>query len=396
MKHFKYKALSIDGSVLKGEARASTHQEMLNYLHSDGYEPIYCREIKFRKYGKVSNHDLTPFFLNLEFMVKAGIGIQQALDEIAKEPGKLQDTAYGLAKSVSEGKPLSDAMESYPHVFDAVIVAKVRLGESTGDLALSFREINAYLEWVADIKGRLTKATRYPMIMGVVVLCAILVLIIFLVPEVANFTKSMGQEPPLPTLILLKLSELITENGMVIGGICAIIIAMGMAFYSLSQWFREFLLDILSGLPLISDCTKNLSLSRYLKTMASISNNGNNLVEAMTIAQLTCRNPRIAKKMQTVSQSVRDGLPLSKALAETKLFSPSIIQIFSIGEKTGNLDSTLNHLQDYYYEKVVKSFDRMAAYLEPALIIMAGIFLLISVYSIFIPLYNSMTEMELL
>ena len=210
MQRYKYRAINSRGRPVRGVLSASNEVDLHNQLQSGGLELVSCSGINEKKGGgfaffnRIKIRDIIQLFLHLEQMQSAGVPLLDALSDIrdTTEQPRLRDIMSDIHKNVSEGASLSEAMANHPKVFTNLYISLVSSGEETGDLTSAYKQLIKYLKWVDQMQSKVRKATRYPMIVTVVVLLTITVMMTVVVPQITSFIKNIGQALPFYTVAL--------------------------------------------------------------------------------------------------------------------------------------------------------------------------------------------------
>lgn len=396
---FQYKAASPQGQIIKGVIDAQTPKDLTLRLKEEGLDLITCKITKSTPkssfFNPITPQHLIEMCIHLEHMERAGVPLMDSLKELRLAHASLRSTLQCLIDDIEGGLLFSQALDKHPHIFDRVFVGLVAVGESTGHMAESLEAIATHLAWIKETHEKITQALRYPLIMAGVLMIAFVILLVVMVPELVSFLQNLGQELPWMTLVLYDVSLFLQEHGIVTGvGVAA----FGGACYFLAQnseKLRAFFKMILLKIPLVGAIYKNIELARFSHYLAVMCQNSVNLLDALGAVVKATRDPSMKRAFGSVALKIKEGKTLSKALASTNLFPSLIIRMVMIGEDTGKLPETLAHVKDHFDRTIQRQIAIITAWIEPLLITFAGAFLILIVYSIFWPLYDSLSIVDL-
>jgi len=382
MPEFSYKAIKGTGELVQGTLVAETEPAVLAQLRRMGCMPIRVSSkdgstgaswALFRGRG-TSSSDRLNFARQLATLVRAGVPIDRSLSlcrDLAEKPA-LQAVIAGTLKELRSGQSLASSLAASPRFFPPLYVAMMRAGEASGTLPAVLDRLVEFEEFSAELRGYLISALIYPMVLMVVGSVAIAFLLGFVVPRFAQIFEEAGKELPLPTQILMDVSQALRDYGW----IAAVVIVITVLL--LSRWVRTE-----SGrlrwdqwrlkAPLIGDVSLKLEIARFAKTMGTLLNQAVPFISALRLTREVLSNRRVAAAVEPLIQGVKRGQGLAGPLAETRMFPALAVQLMTLGEQTGKLDSMLLELAGIYDREVRVATKRMVALVEPAVILAMGL-----------------------
>jgi type IV pilus assembly protein PilC len=398
MATFAYKALDFAGASAKGEMEAEDKQAVASQLRGKGLIVLDIEENAasgagdiLARFRKVDDEDLVIATRQLSTMVQSGMSLLRALYVIEEqtESDKLKEIWISVRKDVEAGIALSDALAKHPAVFNDLYVVMVKAGETGGILDSTLVRIANQLEKDAALKRQVKAAMVYPSVIGGFALVVLVVLVVFLVPVFEKIFKDLGGELPAITKFTVFLSHLFTQRWYLIIGI-----SWGIVFAfrrwkkserGRMQWDRLKL-----KFPMkIGDIVQKIALARFSRTFSGLIAAGVPMLEAIDITGRTSGNRVIEKAMDEVRKSVEKGGSLSAPMVHVpEAFPVMVIQMISVGEETGALETMLSKVADFYEEQVETAVKALTSILEPIMIIVVGGIVGFIVIAMYLPMFK--------
>ena len=389
---FRYRALTAKGESIEGEMEAGNKDAVISWLHETGHIPIETEKAGssisadqklFGKKKALSQQDVNLITSKLAIMLRAGLPLDKALEMLADlvDPGAGRKILEKIRADVQNGAPLSEAMKPYPEVFNKLYVSTLKAGEAAGAMDTVLERLSDYLERSRELKETIKSALIYPAILFVVALISLGILLIYVVPQFSDLFEGMDQAMPIPTVIVISVSEFIQSWWW------AILLFL-IASYMIAKWMyhnpatRKTIDKKILKMPLLSDLTKKIEVARFSRTLGTLTANGVPLLSGLNIVSETVNNTVMAEALESVSDQLREGKGMAKPLSETNLFPQLAVQLIHVGEETGELEKMLNQLADIYDNEVKESVKRLLILLEPALIIGLGVIIAAIIISI--------------
>jgi type IV pilus assembly protein PilC len=405
MPRFKYRAINSKRRPVRGVITAVNEVDLHNQLQSAGLDLVNCAQIDKKKgilsgitlSKKVKIRDLIQLFLHLEQMQSAGVPLLEALADIrdTTEQPHLRDVMSEIHKDVSEGSSLSEAMGKHPKVFTNLYISLVGSGEETGDLTSSYKQLVKYLKWVDQMQGKVRKATRYPIIVTVVVLITITIMMTVVVPQIVGFIKNIGQALPFYTTALMATSDFFVAYWW------AVLIAPIITFIAIKILRRmsdevAYRLDLWAlNMPIFGPVIRKINIARFAQTFGALFASGIDVLAGLEAARRTVHNLALTEALEGVQSQVHSGSPLSEAFNSSGEFPSMVCRMLKVGEESGNLTVVLDQVADFYTNDVDESIQALITMIEPSLTaIMGGMILWIAV-AVFGPIYSSFEHLQM-
>lgn len=335
---------------------------------------------------KVKTRDLLQLFVHLEQMQAAGVPLLDALSDArdSAENTQMRDIMTDVQRDVSDGASLSEAMEKHPKVFKNLYISLVKAGEETGDLTASFQQLIKFLKWVDQIDSRVKKATRYPVIVTVVVLLTITFMMMVVVPQIVGFLKFLDLELPWFTVALIATSDFFVEKVFTIFGIpiygsfivlgVPVIIFVTVKFLKKNWEEFAYRMDALYlKIPVIGELIRKITIARYAQTFGALFASGIDVLSGLKSARKTVTNRVMIDAMRGVESAVKSGQPLSDALNGSGEFPTLVIRMVKIGEESGKLTVVLDQVSEFYTKDVDEAIDGMIELIQPTLTAILGL-----------------------
>jgi type IV pilus assembly protein PilC len=395
---FAYRVRTKEGRVLEGVMEATGEALVANKLRSQGMTPIQITKeskasMKMELHilpQRVTLKDLAIFSRQFATMIDSGLSLLRALNILAEqsENPKLGEAIKSIRDDVERGSSLSAAMSKFPKVFNNLFVSMVRAGETGGQLDVVLMKVANTYEQEHKLRQKVKSAMTYPIaVLGISVMLMI-VMLIFIVPTFAEMFEGLGGELPLPTQILVTMSEkakflvplaIIAFVGAVVGYKKA---------RRASAQFR-YRADVLKlKIPVMGDLTDKIAVSRFTRMLGLLLKSGVPVLQALDIVGDAAGNEVINRAAQDVRESVRTGETMAAPLADHKVFPPMVIQMISVGEDTGALDSMLDKIADFYDQEVESMTESLVALIEPIMIAFLGGIVGSMVIALYMPMFK--------
>jgi type IV pilus assembly protein PilC len=401
MATFNYRAVDQTGKFAQGQLDAINEADLEIRLERMGLDLITFKAVEKSKSAfvasRVTNRDLVMFCFQLEQLISAGVPIVEGLNDLRESTSNLhfQKVLGAVISDVEGGKMLSNALAEHPSVFDEVFVNLVAAGEQTGQLPVVFDNLSNTLKWQDELFAQTKKLLAYPIFVLIVVLGAVTFLMIYLVPEMVKFIKSIGQELPLQTKILIFISNIfvnywwliLTLPLAVIGGLAVMIKQSDEARYKFDY--------IKLKLPLTGEILNKIIMARFARYFALMYQTGIPILQAIKTCENIVGNRVIADALNRVHGQINAGESMSESFKNAGLFPPLVVRMIKVGENTGALDKSLMNISYFYDRDVNELMQKMLKLIEPALTVILGLILAFIMISVLGPVYDSFSKMKL-
>ncbi len=395
---FSWKTAS--GEKVQGERVASTKDGLAAQLRRERLTPGSIRE-KGKEFsmptfgtGKVSVKEVAVFFRQFSVMIDAGLPLVQCLEILGanQENPSFQKTLLGVRTTVEGGATLANAMRQYPVIFDDLTTNMVEAGETGGILDIILQRLAIYVEKAVKLRSAVKSALIYPV--AVVSLAAVIVgaLLKFVVPIFANMFVGLGVALPLPTKIVIGLSDFI-------GHFWWVMLGMGFGTVFAIRQVRKhprgkYYFDaMLLKLPVLGLLLRKIAVARFTRTLGTLITSGVPILEGLAITARTSGNAVLEEALMKVRKAIEEGRTIVDPLRECGVFPNMVTQMIGVGEATGAMDSMLQKIADFYEDEVDAATRDMLAMLEPIIIGMLGISIGGIVISLYMPLFSMIAKL---
>lgn len=401
MPFFDYRAIDQTGRTTRGTLSAVNDVDLELRLKRMGLDLITLTELS-RQYApsgreRVTRRDLVTFCIHMRYITRAGIPLLEGLRDLrdTMEKRGFRDVLTALLEDLEGGKVLSQALAAHPAVFGAVFVHSVRAGEQTGLLDAVFDRLAESLKWQEEVAAKARQLMIYPALVLVVVGVAILFLMLYLVPQVLTLVETMGVVLPLPTLILMAVSN-VMQSYWPLGLLLMLTAAIGLPLWvGKSESGRDWWDRTQLRLPVIGPIVQKIVLSRFTNTLAMMYRSGVSVLDALRAGEMVAGNRVIAGGIRRAGQQIADGRGLSESFQSLALFPPLVIRMLRVGETTGALDEALDNVTYFYNREVLESIENGLKVLEPLLTTLLGILLGGILVSVLLPIYDLIGNLPL-
>jgi type IV pilus assembly protein PilC len=397
---FSYKATTKDGRSISGTIEAASRQALVASLRKQDIHPVLIEQKKgkagskslFGPKKKVKLQDLVIFTRQLSTMISAGVPLARSLSALQSDAASpyMREVLGGISKEVEGGIPLGDAFAKYPTVFSDVYVNMVRAGEEGGILDEILKRLATQVEQDASIRKKIKSAMMYPMVMLGITVLAFFGIMLFIVPKLGGILTSLGgpnAKLPIYTEILLKLSNFCVKPTvmghlpiplinkipnlillLIIGGIGSVYLMRYIKTPTGKYKFHALLLRV----PVVKTVILKVAIARFSRTFASLMGAGVSVLDALEVTGAALGNKVIEEELKAAALEVKNGKQLSEPISQSPHFPPIVAQMLSVGEETGQIDSVLTKIADFYEEEVTVLIDGLAAIIEPIMIVFLG------------------------
>ena len=402
MPDYKFKTIDEVGKVRGDSMIASNPMELEKRLNSMGFDLLSYDE-KARAAGsffrrkKVSRRELINFTFHIEQLLKAGVPLLDCLRDIrdSLDYSHFTDVLQTIIDDIEGGKTLSLALAEHKHIFDDVYVTLVRVGEETGLLAKVLKEMAETLRWQDELAAHSRKIMIYPGIVTVVVLSVVSFLMIYLMPQLLPFIKTMGTEIPTHTKILISVSSAFVNYWYVMllvpffifGGIKILVMSKPEAQY----FFDKIKLRIWLFGPLML----KIKLARFANYFAMMYGSGITVLNALKISEGIMNNLMLEDSIRTARDRISEGMQISESFEATGVFPSMIVRMIKIGEDTGAMDDALLNVSYFYNREVRESIDKIEPAMMPVLTILLGGIMMWIMLSVLGPVYDAVANIKI-
>ena len=404
MKYF-FNAKDSKGMTQKGTIEASSRDVVLDILASQGLFPISIEEETVAKgalnkkivlFDSVSHKDVVMFTRQLSIMIDANVSPAEALDTLASQVNKenFKEKIYNIAKDVRGGSLLSKAFSKYPEVFSSFYINMIRSGEVSGDLPRILQRVAEHLESEYSIRSKTVGAMIYPAVILVVFVLIFIVIMVFIIPGLIGVLEGSSQELPAATKIVMAISNFFVKFWyLVVLGIIAII--SFFTFYIKTEEGKEMMDNLVLKIPIFGGFVKNLLLARFAENLSTLISAGIQITEALEVVSNLIGNNLYKRALLETKTKVIKGDSLSSVLSNyPHIISPLFVQMVSVGEKTGKLDTSLMNIVKFYKQEAETFINSLSSIIEPILMIILAVMVGGLVAAVILPIYQISTTIQ--
>ena len=394
---YHYKARDKDGALHEGMMEAGRRDAVGDQLSGQGYIPVLIEEQTksllqsdfLAGFTRVKPDDLIVFSRQFATLMSAGVPFVQSLFTMEKQTGnsRLRAAIADIRQNIEAGSAFSDALAKHPKLFSKLYVSMIRAGETAGILDDILNRLALLAEHDAETRARVKAAVRYPLIVVGAICLAFAFLVSFVIPRFAAIFERFKTELPLPTRILIGINYVIQHYWYIlIIGIALFV--WGMIWYvgtTAGRWRWD---RLKLKLPVFGVLFQKVALSRFARVFSAMQTSGLSMMLTLEIAEETVGNVVIAQVMEQMRESLRVGKGLHEPMDVSGLFPPLVVQMMAVGEETGQIDTMLNKVSDYYDRDVEYSLRNLSTMIEPILLLFVGGMVLFLALGIFLPMWN--------
>ena len=397
---FTFSGKNSAGEKVSGERVAVNKQVLALQLRKEQITAPTIRE-KGKEFalptfggGKVKTKEIAIFFRQFSVMIDAGLPLVQCLEILAanQENGTFQKTLTGVRTTVEGGATLANAMRQYPKVFDDLTTNMIEAGETGGILDIILQRLATYVEKAVKLRSAVKSALIYPVAVVSMAVLIVGALLKFVVPIFKNLFAGLGVSLPLPTRIVMGLSDFIVQFWWVF------ILGVVGIFFGMRQirkdprgkyWFDYSLLK----LPVMGVLLRKIAVARFTRTLGTLITSGVPILEGLSITARTSGNAVLEEALMKVRKAIEEGRTIVDPLRECGVFPNMVTQMIGVGEATGAMDSMLQKIADFYEDEVDSATKDMLAMLEPIIIGILGITIGGIVISLYMPLFAMIAKL---
>lgn len=393
---FAYRVRTRDGSLRQGTLEADNETAAAQRLRAQGMIPVEItrqgaarRELKLIP-KRVKLKDKAIFSRQFATMISSGLSLLRGLSILTEqsENSKLAETVGVVRDDVEKGSSLSDAMARHPKVFDKLFVSLVRAGETSGQLDTVLNRVAESFEKDYKLRQKIKAAMTYPVVVFFIAMSLVTVMLIFIVPTFANMFTGLGGTLPLPTRILLAISK---RAIIIVPTVIVLSVGGFFAYRTLRRTNADFRLTtdkVKLRAPVFGDLFSKIALSRFSRTLALLLRSGVPILQALDITAEASGNEVLTRATLDVKDSVSQGGSLSAPLTTHKIFPPMVVQMIAVGEDTGQVDSLLDKVAEFYEQEVESTTESLTALLEPLMIAFLGGIVGAMVVALYMPMFK--------
>lgn len=388
---FSYKAKDPSGKALEGEVEALDEKAAVAKLKAQRFVVLSIEKSKTpkKKKGKVRSNEIVIFSRQLSTLVSSGVPIVQGLSilESQAETPAFSFVIASIRTDIEGGLSISEAMRKHPKVFSELYVSMIKAGETGGILDTILERLSSYLESSQALKAKVKSAMMYPMVVGSVAISITVFLVIFVIPIFKGIFSSFGAELPFLTRIVIGASDMLRAN------IVYILIVLAGASYGVKKYLqteqgkRKFDETALK-LPVFGILLKKVAIAKFSRTLGTLIKSGVPILGGLETVAKTAGNKVIEEAVMKSRESIKEGGRLADPLKKSNLFPQMVVQMIGVGEETGNLDTMLIKIADFYDQEVDTAVKGLTSMIEPLIIVFMGVVIGFIVIAMFMPMFE--------
>lgn len=397
MPTFVYTAINDQGEIISGELETIDIKAVLDYINRQNLTSISVKPKKDlnNRFANlfssgVSQQEKIMLTKHLSTMIKSGLSLKEGIETILNDTKKktfkkvLTEAKFDLEK----GQPLSITFKKYPNFFSNIFIALIKAGESSGTLEKSLDYLGIQLKKDYKMKQKIKGAMAYPLVLIAASITVIFIMMVFVIPKLTKVFTQSNLELPWTTQLVIKMSSFISGNIYLI--ICFLITAsLSFLYFRKKKKFQNIVSEIIFKIPFISDLYVKIILARFIRTLGILLSSGINILKALDISAETVGYNRYHKAIKELGKETVRGVSISDSMRKKRsLFPYMLINMISVGEKTGNLDSILNELAIFYEEEIDNSIKNLVSLIEPLLLLIMGLIVAAIAFSVITPIYQ--------
>lgn len=392
---YQWSGKTSKGIIESGEITASSKEEVIAQLRRRNITPTLVTEKakkkgKFGFGGKVKDKDIVVFTRQFATMIDAGLPLVQALDILSMqvENKTLGKTLSQVKVDVEAGATYADALKKHPRIFSELYVNMVAAGEAGGILDTILNRLAIYIEKAMKLKKKVKGAMVYPAVVTAIAVLVISIIMIFVVPTFSKMFSSMGGTLPLPTRIVINLSNFIAGiGGLIILGMLVFIIVF-IVQVRRTETGKRFIDRILLKLPIFGEILNKVAIAKFTRTLGTLVSSGVPILDGLEITAKTSGNKIIEDAILEVRKGVVGGKTLAEPITKLKVFPPMVTHMIAVGESTGALDAMLSKIADFYDDEVDASVATLTSMMEPLLMVFLGTTIGFIVIALYLPIFK--------
>lgn len=396
MPGFNYTAINRNGKRVRSSLDASSIETAKSSLRGAGYtildikeQTTLNRDIEIPFLGNPKAKDMAVFCRQFVSILRAGVSVASVLAMLGQQTSnkKLRAAIREMQADVEKGEALATSMRRHPKIFPAILVNMVSAGEASGNLEESFRQMELYFERSKRTKSKVTSAMIYPCVLIVVMIIVLIVMMTKIIPNFLKAFEDMDAELPKLTQGVMAVCEWFKSWWWVPLLVLAVLIVGGVLFHRTDKG-KHFFGWLARKTPVVGNLTVKTACATFCRTMEVLIGSGLTLTDSMDLAASNMGNIYYLEAIRDARALVAEGTPLRESLVRTGIFPPMVSNLVGVGEETGDLQSMMGKVADYYDEEVDEATKKLLNLMEPAIIIFMAVFVVIIVLAIYLPMIN--------
>jgi type IV pilus assembly protein PilC len=391
--NYVYQGRTRHRGLVSGELIAESPEELSKILRKQGILVTSMQrkvlQLNFSLRSKVRSSDLSTFTRQFATMIAAGLPIMQCLQTLQEQTTRerFRQIIGQVAESVQAGKTLADALAQHSKVFNSLYVHMVEAGEMGGMLDAILLRLATYLEKANALKRKIRGALVYPALISLVAIGGTIFMLTTIVPTFAKLFEEFGGTLPLPTRIVLAISAFLQGSYLFIFAAIGLL-ATAVRYLYRTKAGRHKIDTLLLKIPIFGSLIRKSAISRFSRTLGTLLSSGVAILDSLTITARTAGNSVVQEAVQKARSRIAEGQTIAEPLKESGVFPPMVTQMVAIGERTGQLDSMLTKVADFYDEQVDAAVAALTSVLEPIIVVFMGIIIGGILIAMYLPMFD--------
>ncbi len=398
--NYNYKAMTADGQITKGNMEALHIMDLDAKLQRQGLDLINAREKKEAKLRfngkKKQRYELINFCFYLEQLVSAGVPILEALKDLrdSMDNGYFQDIVSTLIEKIEAGESFSKALSNFPKTFSKDFINLIIAGEESGELERVLRDINESLKWNDELIAQTKKIMIYPLVVGGVIFSVVLFLMVYLVPQLIDFISSMEGELPIHTKALISVSDFFVDYWLWVSMAPFVFIVFVRLMYQYDSSIRIYLDKLNLHIPIIGPIKSKMILAKFANYFSLQYASGITVLRSIETCGKIVGNAHVENVLHDAHEMIVAGKTIHEALDSTGMFPPLVVRMIKVGEKTGELDKSLDNVSYFYRREIDEAVGSLQEAIQPLLTVVMGTIIAWIMLSVMGPIYDLMTTIN--
>lgn len=398
MQRYAYSIRDANGVEVQAVMEAPSRDAVVRQLRQQRVKIVRIEKegiAKQHRGSRVHVRDVVIFTRQFSTMINSGLPLVQALDILAKqtENKSLAQITATVVNDIESGSTLADAFDKHPAAFSKLYVNMVAAGEAGGILDTILLRLATFLEKSDSLMRKVRGAMIYPAVIFSVAILAVAVLLLFVIPTFETMFASVGVALPLPTLLVIRASELLTGYWWLVLTVITASVVFGKRYYATVN--GQLRVDsMMLKIPILGDVLRKSAVSRFSRTLGTLTSSGVNILEGLEITARTAGNRVIQDAILKSRDSIAGGDTIAEPLRQSKAFPPMVTSMIAVGEQTGGLDEMLTKIADFYDDEVDAAVTGLLAALEPLMIVILGAIVGGMVVSMYLPIFDMMNAVQ--
>lgn len=399
MPAFAYRARMLTGGMTEGTVDAADQRSAVEQLRGQKLVPIEVTEagipLEERLMAlwpfkpKVAPKELVLFSRQLSTLVSAGVPLVQGLTILEEqvETKLFKGIVHTIKEDIEAGQSITDALKKHPNAFEDLYVGMIRAGEVGGILDVILERLSSYLESAENLRAKVKGAMMYPLVVSIIAGAVTLFLLMGVIPTFTKIFSGFGAELPFITQMMIDLSDYLREYWYVVL-LTPVVLVVGMKQYRKTESGHRNLDALAMRMPVFGILLKKVAVAKFTRTLGTLIKSGVPILQALETVAKTSGNKVIEIAIMTARESVKEGERIAIQLRKANVFPPMVVQMVAIGEETGNLDTMLSKIADFYDQEVDVAVKSLTSMIEPIIIVVMGVVIGFIVIAMFLPMFE--------